>query len=192
MLSVVRYDSFADLRAEWSPLVAAAEARGPFLSWEWQNLWWQTFGGDAELWLLAVREGDALVGIAPFMVRQGRLTFACGQDVCDYLDVIARRGRDYERSISADYLGGLNKLYEKWISGFTLCPVLTVPTDDLNYVAHPGHLNLVARKIEPRRVRRGSASRHQTGPHSSSASARMVRNFSMVKTRPSSPMRCWR
>lgn len=61
---------------------------------------------------------------------------------------IAQRGRDYERSISADYLAGLNKLYEKWISGFTLCPVLTIPTDDLNYVAHAGHLNLVVRKIQ--------------------------------------------
>lgn len=61
---------------------------------------------------------------------------------------IAQRGRDYERSISAEYLDGLNRLYEKWIAGFTLCPVLTIPTDDLNYVAHPGHLNLVVRKIE--------------------------------------------
>lgn len=107
MLSVFRYDSFADLRAEWSPLVAEAEARGPFLNWEWQHLWWQTFGGDAELWLLAVRKGDALVGIAPFMVRQGRLTFACGQDVCDYLDVIARRGHeeDVARALASYLLG---------------------------------------------------------------------------------------
>jgi deoxyadenosine/deoxycytidine kinase len=64
------------------------------------------------------------------------------------LNRIMRRGRDYERSISADYLASLNRLYERWISGFTLCPVLTVPTDDLNYVAHAGHLRLVADKVE--------------------------------------------
>jgi len=61
---------------------------------------------------------------------------------------ILSRGRDYERSISAEYLTQLNGLYESWIADFNLCPVLTVPTDDLNYVQHPGHLDLVAQKIE--------------------------------------------
>jgi len=61
---------------------------------------------------------------------------------------ITHRGRDYERSISAEYLSGLNKLYEDWISNFTLCPVLTVPADDLDFVAHPGHLRLIVRKVQ--------------------------------------------
>ena len=60
---------------------------------------------------------------------------------------IESRGRDYESDISSEYLTGLNDLYESWIAGFTLCPVLTVPADDLDYVAHAGHLNLVAAKI---------------------------------------------
>jgi deoxyadenosine/deoxycytidine kinase len=63
------------------------------------------------------------------------------------LNRIARRGRDYERTIPADYLSSLNILYENWISDFTLCPVLTVPADDLDYVAHNGHLNLIASKV---------------------------------------------
>jgi len=61
---------------------------------------------------------------------------------------IRQRGRDYERKISTTYLTELNKLYETWVANFNLCPVLTIPTDDLNYVKHPGHLDLVARKIE--------------------------------------------
>lgn len=64
------------------------------------------------------------------------------------LDRIQNRGRAYERQISADYLEQLNQLYEEWIAGFSLCPVLTVPADYLNYVVHPGHLNLVVRKIQ--------------------------------------------
>jgi deoxyadenosine/deoxycytidine kinase len=60
---------------------------------------------------------------------------------------IARRGRDYERSITAEYLTSLNSLYENWITNFTLCPVLTVPADDVDYVAHTGHLNLIVRKV---------------------------------------------
>lgn len=63
------------------------------------------------------------------------------------LSRISLRGREYERSISAEYLQSLNRLYEDWINNFTLCPVLAVPADDLNFVAHPGHLNLIAAKM---------------------------------------------
>lgn len=61
---------------------------------------------------------------------------------------IQMRGRDYERTISPEYLAHLNKLYDTWIDNFRLCPVLTVPADDLNYVAYPGHLDLVVSKVE--------------------------------------------
>ena len=29
-----------------------------------------------------------------------------------------------------------------------MCPVLTVPADDLDYVAHPSHLELIASKVQ--------------------------------------------
>ena len=61
---------------------------------------------------------------------------------------ISLRGRDYERTIAPEYLQSLNDLYETWIENFVLCPVLTIPAGDLDYVAHSGHLNLIARKVE--------------------------------------------
>jgi deoxyadenosine/deoxycytidine kinase len=64
------------------------------------------------------------------------------------LNRISHRGRDFERSITPEYLQGLNDLYEEWISNFVLCPVLTIPSDDLDYVAHAGHLDLIVRKVE--------------------------------------------
>jgi deoxyadenosine/deoxycytidine kinase len=42
----------------------------------------------------------------------------------------------------------LNLLYEEWIQNFSLCPVLTIPADDLDYVAHSKHLDLIVQKIE--------------------------------------------
>ena len=60
---------------------------------------------------------------------------------------IRSRGRDYEQRISVEYLTQLNDLYEKWVEGFTLCPVLTVPTDDLNFVARNSHLELIASRV---------------------------------------------
>ncbi|TFH37677.1 MAG: deoxynucleoside kinase [Anaerolineales bacterium] len=60
---------------------------------------------------------------------------------------IAQRGRAYEQQIEPEYLRRLNDLYEAWIQNFSLCPVLTVPTDDLDYVAHDSHLDLIVMKI---------------------------------------------
>jgi deoxyadenosine/deoxycytidine kinase len=61
---------------------------------------------------------------------------------------ITLRNRDYEQKIAPDYLERLNALYENWIEHFTLCPVLTVPADELDYVAHPKHLELIINKIQ--------------------------------------------
>ena len=61
---------------------------------------------------------------------------------------ISMRGREYERKISREYLSQLNGLYTQWIDDFTLCPVLTVPADNLDYVAQARHLELVAQKVE--------------------------------------------
>lgn len=61
---------------------------------------------------------------------------------------ISLRGRDYERQITPEYLAQLNELYEDWINNFSLCPVLSVPADNLDYVAHSSHLDLIVRKIE--------------------------------------------
>src|SRR5690606_9672794 len=49
------------------------------------------------------------------------------------LNRISNRGRTYEQTISDDYLESLNTLYEQWIDNFSLCPVLAVPADDLDF-----------------------------------------------------------
>jgi deoxyadenosine/deoxycytidine kinase len=60
---------------------------------------------------------------------------------------IRQRGREYEQQIAEEYLAQLNDLYESWVEGFTLCPVLTVPTDDLNFVSVNSHLELIASRV---------------------------------------------
>jgi deoxyadenosine/deoxycytidine kinase len=61
-------------------------------------------------------------------------------------DRIARRGRDFEQNIDPGYLQQLNALYEDWIGSFGLCPILTVPSDTLNF-HDPDHLGLVVDRI---------------------------------------------
>lgn len=61
---------------------------------------------------------------------------------------IALRGRDYESSISADYLMRLNGLYEDWLSCFNQCPVLIIPSDNLNLVSDTAHIDKVVQAVK--------------------------------------------
>ncbi|MCD6356043.1 MAG: deoxynucleoside kinase [Anaerolineaceae bacterium] len=63
------------------------------------------------------------------------------------LSRIKKRGRGYEKSIKPSYLAQLNNAYKEWVSNFSLCPVLTIPSDDLDFVSMPKHLDLILRKV---------------------------------------------
>jgi deoxyadenosine/deoxycytidine kinase len=60
---------------------------------------------------------------------------------------IRKRGRDFERRVTAEYLEQLNRLYEEWAERFALCPVLTVPSDNLDFVQYNSHMELIATKV---------------------------------------------
>jgi deoxyadenosine/deoxycytidine kinase len=63
---------------------------------------------------------------------------------------ISQRGRDYEQEITDDYLSQLNELYDAWARDFRLCPVLTVDTNNLNYVQYEDHLDQILHRVEDR------------------------------------------
>jgi len=63
---------------------------------------------------------------------------------------IATRGRGFEALIPGEYLEGLGRLYESWIEGFELAPVLIVPGDKLDFVAEGNDLEAIARSVEDR------------------------------------------
>ena len=47
---------------------------------------------------------------------------------------IHKRGRDYEKTISIEYLSRLNERYEAWISNYTSGKLLKINVDDLYFV----------------------------------------------------------
>ena len=61
---------------------------------------------------------------------------------------IQQRGRDMESSISADYLALLESFYGEWMQTFDLCPVLTIHTDNLDFVHKKKHLDTVIDRIQ--------------------------------------------
>ncbi len=63
------------------------------------------------------------------------------------LDRIRARGREIERGITAEYLTLLEKYYDEWLARFDICPVLTIRSDDLDFVHRPRHLEIVVERI---------------------------------------------
>ncbi len=61
---------------------------------------------------------------------------------------IQARARNIETGISSEYLALLDSFYEDWLQNFDLCPVLTLRTDDLDFVHHPRHLATIVKRIQ--------------------------------------------
>ena len=61
---------------------------------------------------------------------------------------IHKRGRDYENSISIEYLSRLNERYEAWITTYSKGKVIILDVDDLDFVENPEHLGEVISKID--------------------------------------------
>lgn len=63
---------------------------------------------------------------------------------------IQRRGRAIEGGISQEYLSLLKSFYREWLETFDLCPVLTIRSQDLDFVHKPHHLDIVIQRIQDR------------------------------------------
>ncbi len=61
---------------------------------------------------------------------------------------IQQRARNIETGITLEYLELLDSFYEEWMRSFDLCPVLTLRTDDLDFVHVPHHLDTVVERIQ--------------------------------------------
>jgi deoxyadenosine/deoxycytidine kinase len=63
---------------------------------------------------------------------------------------IQRRGREIETGITFEYLSLLESFYKEWLDSFDLCPVLVIPSQNLNFVEKPEHLDIVVDRIQDR------------------------------------------
>ncbi len=73
-------------REQWERLLQAGETDVVFLTWEWQRVWWESFGRGELLLIVAERDGKA-VALAPFYTDEGMIYFV-GSGGSDYLDFI--------------------------------------------------------------------------------------------------------
>lgn len=83
-------------------------------------------------------------------------SFVQGPDLLIYLrssisNLVAqihKRGRDYENSISIDYLSRLNERYEAFVHGYDKGKLLIIDVDNLDFVDKPEDLGIILNKID--------------------------------------------
>ena len=61
---------------------------------------------------------------------------------------IHKPGRNYETSISIEYLSRLNERYEAWISQYDKGKLLIIDVDDMDFVENPTDLGNIIEKID--------------------------------------------
>jgi len=61
---------------------------------------------------------------------------------------IHKRGRDYENSISIDYLSRLNERYEAWVHNYNKGNLLIIDVDNINFVDKPEDLGDIINRID--------------------------------------------
>ncbi|MGB0778103.1 MAG: deoxynucleoside kinase [Flavobacteriaceae bacterium] len=69
-------------------------------------------------------------------------------DIQTLVGQIHKRGRDYENSISIDYLSRLNERYEAWISKYSKGKLLIIDVNNLDFVSNPEDLGSIIDKID--------------------------------------------
>ena len=61
---------------------------------------------------------------------------------------IYKRGRDFENSISIDYLSRLNERYEAWISTYDKSKMIIIDVDGLDFVENKKDLNVILAEVK--------------------------------------------
>ena len=64
------------------------------------------------------------------------------------VDQIHKRGRDYENSISIEYLSRLNERYEAWIQSYDKSNLLVIEVDDIDFVENKNDFQSIVKKID--------------------------------------------
>ena len=61
---------------------------------------------------------------------------------------IHKRGRDYENTISIDYLSRLNERYEAWVTTYDKGKILIIDVDNIDFLNNPEDLGNIINRID--------------------------------------------
>jgi len=81
------------------------------------------------------------------LVKEPDLLIYLRSSIPHLVSQIQKRGREYEQSMSLEYLRGLNDRYEKWIKEYK-GRLLIIDTDELNFRDNPEDFAFITDKID--------------------------------------------
>ena len=91
---------------------------------------------------------SSLFGLMESLVQSPDLIIYLRSSIPNLVSQIHKRGRDYENSISIDYLSRLNERYEAWIHGYNKGKLLIIDVDNLDFVDNPEDLGSIINTID--------------------------------------------
>lgn len=91
---------------------------------------------------------QAVFELMESLVKGPDLMIYLRSSISNLVSQIHKRGRDYENSISIEYLSRLNERYEAWVHNYDKGKVLIIDVDDLNFVDNKEDLSVVIEKID--------------------------------------------
>ncbi len=101
--------------------------------------------------LMTTRDFDNYIRLFSLMtslIKAPNLLIYLKSSVPTLVNQIQKRGRDYENSISIEYLTRLNERYEAWIESYTGGGLLIVDVDNLDFAKNKSDLREVIDKID--------------------------------------------
>ncbi|MCK5782468.1 MAG: deoxynucleoside kinase [Flavobacteriales bacterium] len=91
---------------------------------------------------------QSLFSLMESFIKAPDLLIYLRADISTLVSQIHRRGREYENTISIDYLSRLNERYEAWISDYSKGNLLIIDVDNIDFVNNPEDLGLIIDKVE--------------------------------------------
>ena len=80
------------------------------------------------------RNYDSIFKTLKTYIKNPDLLIYLRSGIPNLVDQIHKRGRDYENSISIEYLSRLNERYEAWIEKYDSSNLLIIEVDDIDFV----------------------------------------------------------
>ena len=91
-MPVTPLTSFQDIREEWESLLSISPMNSLFLTPQWQEVWWETFGNGRGMAGFYLRNDDGVAAIASLSRSGDTLSFMGNQDTFDYNDFMVSPG----------------------------------------------------------------------------------------------------
>ncbi len=92
---------------------------------------------------------QAVFELMESLVKGPDLMIYLRSSISNLVSQIHKRGRDYENSISIEYLSRLNERYEAWVHNYDKGKLLIIDVDKLNFVDNKEDFSTVIKKVDP-------------------------------------------